>query len=393
MLLSFALILLVGGLAGRLAQKFKLPSLFGMLLVGILIGPSLLNLVDPLTLAISPVLRQMALIIILTRAGLSLSLGDLRKIGRPAVLMAFVPAIFEMVGVVLLAPVLLGVSLLDAALMGSVLAAVSPAVVIPHMLHVQEEGYGTEKGIPQLVLAGASVDDVVVIVIFSVLLGIAQATGFSWVSVALIPVRIVLGVLVGLSVGALFARFVQRFNFSIIERTMYLLALTFILVTVENETNLPFSGLLAVMFAGIMIQREDIVVAKQLEGHYRHFWSLASIALFVLVGTSVDITFLFRAGFVAVVVIFGALLFRIFGVWLSLLGTDFNRKERLFIMLAYTPKATVQASIGGIPLALGLASGDMILVVSVLAIMTTAPLGAFLIENTYKKLLEKEGAS
>lgn len=390
MLFSLALILLFGGLAGRLAQKFHLPSLLGMLFAGILLGPSMLNAIDPLTLDISPVLRQIALIIILTRAGLSLSLADLRKIGRPAVAMSFVPALCEMFGVMLFAPLLLGVRLLDAALMGSVLAAVSPAVVIPHMLHVQDEGYGNRKGIPQLILAGASVDDVIVIVIFTVLLSLTQSATFSWLSFALIPVQIVSGMAVGLGVGWIFAQFIRRFEISAVERTIYLLALTFLLVTVENETNLPFSGLLAVMFAGIMIQREDDRVAQGLEHHYRYFWSVASIALFVLVGVSVHLSYLFEAGLTAVVVIFGALIFRMFGVWLSLLGTDFNFRERLFTMLAYTPKATVQASIGGIPLAIGLASGHIILVVSVVSIMITAPLGAFLIEQTYEKLLEKD---
>ena len=390
MLLSFALILLLGGLAGRVMARFKIPPLLGMLLVGILIGPSVWNLLDPLTLEISAILRQIALIVILTRAGLSLSLRDLKKVGRTAVWMSFVPAVFEMIGVIILAPLLLGVSTLEAALMGSVLAAVSPAVVVPQMLKVQENGYGVKKRIPQLILAGASVDDVFVIVIFTALLGMAQGDGISWLSFGLIPVRIMLGILVGLGVGFLLSKLYQQVRFSDMEQTLILLAVSFILVTVENETNLPFSGLLAVMFSGMMIQRKDLERANQLARHYNHFWSAASIALFVLVGASVNLDFLFQAGMAAIVVIFGALAFRMVGVQTSLLGSDLNWKERVFCMIAYSPKATVQASIGGLPLAAGLASGNIILVVAVLAIMTTAPLGAFLIDLTYPRLLEHD---
>ena len=387
MLLSFALILLLGGVAGRLFGHLKLPPLLGMLLVGIVMSPSVLNLLDPMTLDISGILRQIALIIILTRAGLSLSLRDLKKVGRPAIFMSFVPAIFEIVGIGLLAPLLLGVSPLEALLMGSVLAAVSPAVVVPHMLKIQEKGYGVNKGIPQLILAGASIDDVVVIVIFSALLGIMQGVSISWVTFGWIPVRILLGIAVGLFVGNLLAKLFERVRLNADERTLTLIAVSFILVTIENETNLPFSGLLAVMFSGIMIQRKNVEIATQLTHHYNHFWSAASIALFVLVGASVNVNFLFQAGVAALAVIFGGLSFRIVGVFVSLLGTNLNWKERLFCMIAYSPKATVQASIGGLPLAAGLASGNIILVVAVLAIMTTAPLGAFLIDHTYKRLL------
>ena len=390
MLISFALILLLGGLAGRVMGRFKIPPLLGMLLVGILIGPSVWNLLDPLTLEISAILRQIALIVILTRAGLSLSLRDLKKVGQTALWMSFVPAVFEIVGVIILAPLLLGVSTLEAALMGSVLAAVSPAVVVPHMLKVQEEGYGVKKRIPQLILAGASVDDVFVIVIFTALLGMAQGDGISWLSFGLIPVRIMLGILVGLGVGFLLSKLYHQVRFSNMEQTLMLLAVSFILVTVENETNLPFSGLLAVMFSGMMIQRKDMERAEQLARHYNHFWSAASIALFVLVGASVNLDFLLQAGIAAIVVIFGALAFRMVGVLTSLLGSDLNWKERVFCMIAYSPKATVQASIGGLPLAAGLASGNIILVVAVLAIMTTAPLGAFLIDLTYPRLLEHD---
>lgn len=387
MLLSFALILLLGGVAGRLFGRLKLPPLLGMLLVGIMMSPSVLNLLDPMTLDISGILRQIALIIILTRAGLSLSLRDLKKVGRPAIFMSFVPAIFEIVGIGLLAPLLLGVSPLEALLMGSVLAAVSPAVIVPQMLKVQEKGYGVQKGIPQLILAGASIDDVFVIVIFSALLGIMQGASISWVTFGWIPVRILLGIAVGLFVGNLLGKLFERVRLNADERTLTLIAVSFILVTIENETSLSFSGLLAVMFTGIMIQRKNVKVATQLTRHYNHLWSAASIALFVLVGASVNVNFLFQAGVTALAVIFGGLAFRIVGVFVSLLGTNLTWKERLFCMIAYSPKATVQASIGGLPLAAGLASGNIILVVAVLAIMTTAPLGAFLIDHTYQRLL------
>lgn len=388
MLLSFALILLLGGLAGRFMQKVRLPALLGMLFVGIALGPNVLNWLDSLTLDISADLRQIALIIILARAGLSLDLSILKRVGRPALRMAFVPACFEMVGVTLLAPILLGVSRLDAAIMGSVLAAVSPAVVVPHMLNVQNEGYGVKKGIPQLILTGASLDDVFVIVVFSVFVGMAQGSGISWMSFAMIPVQIGIGILVGLLVGYGFVLFFHRFDFTKTERSVILLAVSFILVTIENQTSLPFSGLIAVMASGLMIQRTDKTIADPLAHHYNQFWQVASIALFVLVGASVDLNYLIQAGLVTLAVIIGALAFRILGVWVSLIGTNFSGKEKLFCMIAYTPKATVQASIGGVPLALGLTSGNIILVVAILAIMTTAPIGAFLIENTYKHLLD-----
>lgn len=391
MLLSIALILLVGMSMGWLCRKMKLPGLLGMLATGIVLGPYVLDLLDPSILRISAELRKIALIIILTRAGLGLDLSGLKKIGRPAVLMCFVPASFELFGMLLLAPKLMGLSILEAAVMGAVLAAVSPAVVVPRMVKLMDEGYGVKEGIPQLILAGASVDDVYVIVLFSTFTGMMQGTGASAIRFINIPVSILLGIAIGLGIGVLLAYFFQKINMRDTSKVLIILSISFLLVVLEDylATPITFSALIAVMFIGIGLQRKREVVAKRLSAKYGKLWVAAEVFLFVLVGATVNIGYIGKVGIKALIVIAGALVFRMFGVLVCLLGTEIKGKERMFTMLAYTPKATVQAAIGGIPLALGFACGESVLAVSVLAIVLTAPLGAFAIDLTYKKFLKK----
>lgn len=391
MLLSIALILLVGMSMGWLCQKMKLPGLLGMLATGIVLGPYVLDLLDPSIIGISAELRKIALIIILTRAGLGLDLSGLKKIGRPAVLMCFVPASFELFGMLLLAPKLMGLSILEAAVMGAVLAAVSPAVVVPRMVKLMDEGYGVKEGIPQLILAGASVDDVYVIVLFSTFTGMMQGTGVSAIRFINIPVSIFLGIAIGLGIGVLLAYIFQKIHMRDTSKVLIILSISFLLVVLEDylATPITFSALIAVMFIGIGLQKKREVVANRLSAKYGKLWVAAEVFLFVLVGATVNIGYIGKVGIKALIVIAGALVFRMFGVLVCLLGTEIKGKERLFTMLAYTPKATVQAAIGGIPLSLGFACGETVLAVSVLAIVLTAPLGAFAIDLTYKKFLKK----
>lgn len=389
MLLSIALILLVGMATGWICKKCKLPSLLGMLATGILLGPYVLDLIDASILAISSDIRKIALIIILTRAGLSLDISGLKKIGRPAVMMCFVPATFELIGMICIAPKLLGLSLLEAAILGSVLAAVSPAVVVPRMVKLMEEGYGTAKGIPQLILAGASVDDVYVIVLFTTFTGMIQGNGVSAIRFVNIPVSIALGILIGVINGWILSKYFEKVHIRDTVKILIILSWSFILVAAEDTLRTPitFSSLIAIMFIGVAIQKYRNEVSLRLSVKYNKLWVTAEVFLFVLVGATVNINYLGNVGLKALIVIVGALVFRMLGVFVCLLGTDLNGKERVFSMLAYTPKATVQAAIGGIPLSLGLACGDIVLTVAVLAIVLTAPLGAFAIDLSYKRLL------
>ena len=389
MLLSISLILILGMFMGWICQKLKLPSLLGMLITGIVLGPFGFNLLDNSILGISAELRKIALIIILTRAGLGLDLSGLKKIGRPAVLMCFVPASLEMIGMILLAPKLMGLTTLEAAIMGAVLAAVSPAVVVPRMVKLIDEGYGVNEGIPQLILAGASVDDVYVIVMFSTFVGMMQGEGASVLRFANIPISIFFGVALGLVLGILLAYFFKKVHIRDTSKVLIILSISFFLVVIEDKmtTAITFSALIAIMFIGIGLQKKREVVAKRLSVKYGKLWVAAEVFLFVLVGATVNIEYLGKVGAKAFIVIIGALAFRMFGVFICLLGTSLKKKERLFTMMAYTPKATVQAAIGGIPLALGFSCGDTVLTVAVLAIVITAPLGAFAIDLSYKKLL------
>ena len=379
MLQSIALMLLLGMALGWLCKKVRLPGLVGMIATGMILGPYGLGWLDSSILDISSQLRRIALIIILLRAGLSLNLEDLKKAGRPAILMCFVPACFEVTGMIILAPILLGVSRLDAAIMGAVVGAVSPAVIVPRMIKLTEEGWGTKKSIPQLILAGASVDDVFVIVLFSAFTGIALGDGVS--AASFVKVRF--------AVGYVLSLYFERVHIRDTAKVMILLSISFLLVTAEDRfgETVPFSGLLAVMGMGIALKRKRAVVAVRLSSKFNKLWVMAEIMLFVLVGATVDLHYAASAGIAAVVLILGVLIFRMAGVWCCMLGTNLNKKERIFCMFAYMPKATVQAAIGGMPLAMGLSCGNIVLTVAVLSILITAPLGAFLIDATYRKLL------
>ena len=392
MLTSLALIFLCGMLLGSLFQKLRLPSLLGMLITGIILGPYALNLLDGSILSISADLRQLALIIILTRAGLSLDLNDLKRVGRPAILMCFVPACFEILGMIVLAPKLLGISVLEAAIMGAVVAAVSPAVVVPKMLNLMENGYGMNMSIPQLIMAGASVDDVFVIVMFTAFTGLAKGEAISALSFAQIPISIITGLVVGILLGVLLSVVFKKIHVRDSAKVVILLSLSFLLVAAESvlEGFVPFSGLLAVMAVGVAIQRQRSELADRLSSKFSKLWVAAEILLFVLVGVTVDIQYALVSGGATILLIFGALLFRMLGVFVCLIKTKLNMKERLFCMIAYTPKATVQAAIGSLPLAMGLLCGQIVLTVAVLSILITAPLGAFGIDLTYKKLLTRQ---
>lgn len=392
MLTSLALIFLFGLIFGALFQKLHLPPLLGMLIVGIVLGPYALNWLDDSLLSISADLRQIALIIILTRAGLNLNISDLKKVGRPAILMCFLPACFEILGMLVLAPPLLHISYLDAAIMGAVVGAVSPAVIVPKMLRLMEEGYGTKKSIPQLILAGASVDDVFVIVLFSSFTGLAKGESLSPWRFAEIPISILLGVLLGAALGLLLAFFFQKVHVRDSVKVLLLLSFSFLLVALEDalEGIVPISGLIAVMSLGIALQRKRDIVARRLSLKFSKLWVAAELLLFVLVGATVDLHYAYAAGLSAVILIFGVLLFRMAGVWVCLFKTKLLFKERLFCVLAYMPKATVQAAIGSVPLSMGLSCGNIVLTVAVLAVLITAPLGAFLIDLTYKKLLSRD---
>lgn len=391
MLTSLALIFLLGLFLGSIFKKLNLPSLLGMIIAGMILSPYALNLLDDSILGISPDLRQFALVIILTRAGLSLDISDLKKVGRPAILMCFVPACFEILGVIILAPKLLNISILEASIIGATIAAVSPAVIVPRMIKLLEEGYGKKHSIPQLILAGASVDDVFVIVIFTALTSLATGQQITASSFLQIPISIVIGILVGMLCGILLTHFFKIYHMRNTVKVLVLLGISFLLIECENRLSgiIPMSGLLAIMSTGIVIFKKDSGIAKGLSEKYNKLWVAAEVLLFVLVGATVDLNYALTAGFVAILVVLGALVFRMLGVAVCLFHTELSRNERIFCMIAYTPKATVQAAIGAIPLAMGLPCGQTVLTVAVLSILITAPFGAICVDYFYKRLLTK----
>lgn len=391
MLLSIALIFLVGMLMGKVFEKVKLPNLLGMLMSGIILGPYALDLIHSTILDVSIDLRQIALIIILIRAGLNLDISDLKKVGRPAILMCFIPACFEITGMLIIAPMLFGIGLMDAAIMGTVIAAVSPAVVVPRMLNLMESGYGRNKNIPQMIMAGASVDDVFVIVLFTALTGIAQKGSVSMTHFFRIPTSIAFGILGGVIVGLVLSILFTKFHIRYTGKVIIILSVSFLLVTLEHVMSgtIGFSGLLAVMGLGASIRQKKSEVSKHLSCKFSKLWVGAEVLLFVLVGATVNIKYALDAGILTILLIIGVMLFRLIGVFASLVKTNLNFGERLFSSFAYMPKATVQAAIGGLPLAMGLSSGELILTVAVASIIITAPIGALLIDRTYEKLLTK----
>ena len=389
MVYSIAYILLMGWFLGSIFQKLKLPRLLGMIIGGMIIGPYCLNLLDSNMLAISSDLRQIALIIILTRAGLTLDVSDLKKVGRPAILMCFLPATFEILGMVFFAPKFLGISTLDAAILGSVVAAVSPAVVVPKMIQLIDRKLGTEQGIPQMILAGASVDDVFVIVMFSAFTGLALGNSLNAMSFIQVPISIVTGIGFGLLVGILFGKFLQKMDFSGVVPFILTLSVSFLLMKFEAiiKPMIPFSGLLSIMAMGLGVSKNYKGV-KQLNHIYTKSWDIAQIFLFVLVGASVNITYALNAGWQAILLLLAVLIVRMIGVFVCLLKTPLNPKERLFSIISFTPKATVQAAMGGVPLAMGLGCGEIVLTVSVIAILITAPFGAILMDLLDEKCLK-----
>lgn len=391
MLTSLALMFLLGLMLGSIFNRLKLPSLIGMLLTGMILGPYALNLLDDSILLISPDLRQLALVIILTRAGLALNTKDLKKVGRPAILMCFVPALFEIVGIVLVAPILLGITVLEAAIMGAVVAAVSPAVIVPRMLRLMEEGYGVKHGIPQLIMAGSSVDDIFVIVLFTSFTSLAEGGAFDVTSIVKIPISILTGAIIGVVCGVLLTEFFQRFHMRDSTKTIILLSVAFLLLALEKqvESVLPMSGLLAIMSMGATLLQRYHLVAERMASKFSKLWVAAEVLLFVLVGATVDISYAVSSGIVAILVILTGLVFRMVGVLVCMVRTKLTKKERLFCMIAYCPKATVQAAIGSIPLQMGLDCGPIVLTVAVLAILLTAPAGAYFVDRTYKKLLQE----
>lgn len=391
MLFSLAIIFLLGMILGSIFKKMHLPSLLGMLITGIVLGPYALNILSPDLLAISGDLRKIALIIILTRAGLNLDIQDLKKVGRPAILMCFIPALFEISGTMILAPKLFHISLIEAGILGTVIAAVSPAVIVPKMLKIMNEGYGIKKSIPQMILAGASVDDIFVIVLFSIFINLAKGVKISLLTLASIPISIVTGLATGFIIGVLLYKFFQNYHIRDSAKVLIILSISFLLVTLEEHISsfIPFSGLLGIMTIGGTIQKYKSELSQRLALKYSKLWVAAEICLFVLVGATVNLNYAINAGTDALFLLIFVLLFRIIGVLLCVAKTSLNNKEKIFTMISYTPKATVQAAIGSIPLALGLACGDTVLTVAVLSILITAPLGALAIDLSYKKLLSE----
>ena len=390
MLNSLALIILLGLVSSMILEKIKLPNIIGMLIVGIMLGPSMFNMLDESLLAISGDIKEIALIIILLKAGLSLDLTDLKKVGRPAVLLCFLPATFEILGFIIFGPKLLGLTLLESAILGAVMGAVSPAVIVPRMTFLLENGYG-KKGLPQMVIAGSSADDVYVIVIFTALLALAKGSKISIMSFLNIPISIILGILMGVLVGSIMVYLFKNYKLRNTYKVIILLSICFLFVSIEKslEGKLAISGFLAIMAMGVTIFNKYPSLSKIFQVKFSKMWLISEIILFVLVGASVNISYAFKAGLGTIVIIFIALLFRMLGTYLCLLKTNFNNKERLFTCITQIPKATVQAAIGGVPLEMGLLCGNTVLTVAVLSIIITAPLGSILIDKTQYKLLKK----
>lgn len=391
MILSLGLILILGFIIGWLLSKIKIPGLVGMIIVGLLIGPYCLGLIDEKILSISTELRQVALVIILTRSGLNLDIDSLRKIGRPAILMSFIPATLEIIGTTLISQLLLEITIVESILLGTVLAAVSPAVVSPRMIKLIEERFGENHQVPKLILAGSSVDDIYVIVLFYTFLGLVGNNTFDFVSITMIPVTIILGVLLGIIVGLILSYILKKTNFKTAINILIIISSSFLMIGLENmlKDYISISSLLGIMVTGIVLLFRNKEKAKQLSDGYNNLWIFFEIILFVLVGATVDFSYAINNGLMAILILIIGLLFRTLGVLLCLIKTKLTFKERLFTILAYIPKATVQASIGGIALSLGLSCGSIILTVSVISILITAPIGAILIDNLSSKLLDR----
>lgn len=390
MLTSIALIFLCGLFLSAIFKKIHFPGLVGMILTGILLGPFAFNLLDTSILNIAAELRRIALVIILTRAGLALDITDLKKVGRPAILMCFVPACFEILGCILIAPHIMNVSMVEAAIIGSTIAAVSPAVIVPRMINLIEKGYGKSHSIPQLVLAGASVDDVFVIVVFTAFTALGKGESVSAFKFLEIPVSIVLGIILGIVVGMILITIFKKIHMRDSVKLLILISVSFLFLTIEDTIGnvIPVSGLIAIMSMGIVIKQKYNILAVRLSGKYNKLWVAAEVVLFVLVGAAIDLKYAVSAGVKALIIVLGSLVFRMASVFVCMVKTKLSVKEKIFCMIAYTPKATVQAAIGAVPLSMGLACGNLVLTVAVLSILITAPLGAFMIDLLYQRLLD-----
>lgn len=391
MLLSLSLIIIVGFALSGIFKHFKLPGLLGMIITGIILGPYALNLISEDILNISSDLRKIALIVILMRAGLTIDLNDLKKVGRPAMLMCFIPASFEIIAVTIIAPILFKITYLEAAILGTVLAAVSPAVVVPRMISLIENGYGKSKSIPQLIMAGSSVDDIYVIVLFTSFLGMYSGKDFELKSLFSVPLSIISGIILGALTGIILIKLFKKIHMRDTVKVLLLLSICFLFVTLESymEPYFSISGLIAVMALGAIISRKNDILSKRLTLKFSKVWVASEVLLFVLVGASVDLNYASKSGSAAIILVLSALCFRMLGVILSLLSTRLNSKEKLFCAIAYMPKATVQAAIGAVPLAKGVNSGTLILSIAVISILITAPIGAIGIDKSYNRLLEK----
>ena len=390
MLFSLGIIFILGMMMGRIAEILKLPRLLGLLICGMIIGPYGLNLLEPSILLISADLRKLALLFILLRAGLSLNIEDLKKAASGGVLMCFLPALFEIAAMAIFAPILLGIEVKEALLLGSVIAAVSPAVIVPKMLTLMEEGYGKKKAIPQMVLAGASVDDVFVLVLFTAFSTLVKGNGFAFSALMNIPLSIASGIIIGCLLGYSFVVLFRKTHLRDSHKLLLLLGIAFLSVSMEERIQFPYSGMLSLISLGMIILYYKKDTAQRLALKFSKLWIGAELLLFVLVGASVDLRFVWQIGMSSIILLCIVLLFRMLGVYCCMWKTSLNCNEKLFCMVAYLPKATVQAAIGGIPLALGLNCGSLILSVAVLSILFTAPLGAMLIDLTYQKWLQKD---
>lgn len=391
MLLSVALIVLLSLIFAYLFNLLKLPRMIGMLLAGILLGPYVLDLIDPSILNISAELRQISLIVILIRAGLSLDLNDLKKIGRPALLLSFIPALFEFIVIMVVAPLFFDITLIEAAIIGAIVAAVSPAIIVPRMIKLMERGYGKKKPIPQLILAGASIDDVFVIILFTSLVQSYQTNTFSIQSILLIPVSLVLGIVLGVAIGVILVKLFKKYHMRDTIKVLIIFSMGFLMIALENSLKdvIMISGLVSVMVLGGTILNQYQILAHRLVNKFEKIWVVAEIMLFVLVGAVLDISVIPGIGIFAIILVFIGLLGRMLGVMISLIKTKLNQKEKFFVGISYIPKATVQAAIGAIPLSLGFMSGQLMLSIAVLSIVITAPIGAFLMDLSYSKLLDK----
>jgi NhaP-type Na+/H+ or K+/H+ antiporter len=388
---SLAIIILFGLLANTLFTKMKLPGLLGMIIIGIILGPYVLNWISPDLLRVSGDFRQIALIIILLRAGLGISSDDLKRIGKPALKLSCIPGIFEGLTIAFISTRFLGFSFIEGGILGFILAAVSPAVIVPLMLDFQERKLGTNKGIPTLILAGASIDDVFAITIFSTFMGLYSGNHINiGIKLLNIPVSIILGIIIGIIIGFILVKVFERYHIRDTKKVLLILGCAILLNALEQvmKNKIEIAGLLGVMALGFILLEKRPIVAKRLSLKFNKIWVFAEILLFVLVGAQVNIAVAYNAGLQGLAIIIIGLIGRSIGVYISLLGTNLNWKERLFCIISYIPKATVQAAIGAVPLSIGVESGEIILAIAVLAILITAPLGAIGIKITGDKLLK-----